>query len=149
MPPHEEEPGPGTCTARHLNHVAIAVKDIEQTLAFYRDVFGTDPAEVEEVSDQGIKAALVQVGGSQLEFIQPTDPSGGIARFIERRGEAMHHICFEVEGLQERLDGLASRGVKLIDSVPRQGLVGQIAFLHPGSTNGVLIELVDRGTVQR
>ena len=125
------------------------MKDIDETLQFYRDVFGTGPAEVEEVPDQGVRAALVQVGGSQLEFIQSTDPGGAIGRFIESRGEAMHHICFEVEGLQDRLDDLAARGVRLIDSTPRQGLVGQIAFLHPRSTKGVLIELVDRGTVRR
>ena len=75
------------CTARHINHVCIAVNDIEDTLAFYRDVFGTGEAEVEDIEDQAVRASLVRVGGSQLEFIQPTDPDGGVARFIERRGE--------------------------------------------------------------
>ena len=85
------------CKARHINHVCIAVNDIEDTLAFYRDVFGTPEVEVEEIEDQGVRAALVRVGGAQLEFVQPTDPSGGVARFIERRGEGVHHIAFEVE----------------------------------------------------
>ena len=138
-----------TCTARHLNHVAIAVRDIEDTLSFYRDLFGLSGGEVEEVADQGVKAVLVRVGGSQLEFIQPTDPGGSVARFIERRGEGLHHVCFEVDDLQQKLDLLAARGVELVDSSPRQGLCGMIAFLSPRSTRGVLVELVDRATAVR
>ena len=138
-----------TCVARHLNHVCIAVRDIEDTLSFYRDVLGAGSAEIEDLPDQGVKAALVRVGGSQLEFIQPTDPDGGVARFIERRGEGVHHICFEVERLQEKLDLLAARGIELIDDAPREGLAGNIAFLHPRSTRGVLIELVDQDTARR
>ena len=137
------------CTARHLNHVCIAVRDIDETLQFYRDVFGTDCSEVEEIADQGVKAALVRVGSSQLEFIQPTDADGSVARFIERRGEGFHHVCFEVEDLPAKLDLLAARGIELIDSTPRQGLSGMIAFLHPRSTRGTLIELVDSETARR
>ena len=137
------------CTARHLNHVCIAVNDIDETLAFYRTVFGTGEVEVEEIEDQAVRAALVRVGGSQLEFIQPTDPNGGVARFIERRGEGVHHIAFEVEDLQARLDVLAEEGVQLIDSSPREGLSGMIAFVHPRATRGVLIELVDQDTARR
>ena len=139
---------PEICAARHLNHVAIAVRDIEDTLAFYRDVFGVDVAEVQDIPDQGVRATLVLVGGSQLEFIQPTDADGSVARFIEHRGEGLHHICLEVEDLQEKLRGLDARGVELIDKEPRQGLSGMIAFLHPRSTGGVLIELVDSDTVR-
>ena len=139
----------GTCTARHLNHVCIAVSDIEETLGFYRRVFGVGSAEIEEIPDQGVRATLVRVGGSQLEFIQPTDPSGGVARFIERRGEGVHHLCFEVEDLQQKLDLLADAGIDLIDKAPRAGLSGQIAFLHPRSTHGVLIELVEQDTARR
>ena len=134
------------CIARHINHVGIAVRDIEETLALYRDLFGVDGAEVEDQEDQGVRGALVTVGGSQLEFLQPTDPEGTVARFIERRGEGLHHICFEVEGLQDKLDRLDAEGVRLIDKTPREGLSGMIAFLHPRSTQGVLIELVDRDT---
>ena len=85
----------------------------------------------------------------KLEFIEPTDPDGGIARFIEKRGEGMHHICFEVDDLQKTLDGLAARDVRLIDSAPRKGLAGMIAFLHPRATGGTLIELVDKDSVGR
>ena len=137
------------CVARHINHVCIAVSDIDDTLAFYREVFGTGAAEVEDIDDQAVRAALVRVGGSQIEFIQPTDPNGGVARFIERRGEGVHHIAFEVDDLQASLDALDAHGVRLIDSAPREGLSGMIGFLHPRSTRGVLIELVDQNTARR
>ena len=138
-----------TCTATHLNHVCIAVRDIEGALELYRDVFGVRGAEIEDLPDQGVRATLVRVGASQLEFIQPTDPDGAIARFIERRGEGLHHICFEVEDLQEKLDLLTSKGLDLIDKTPRQGLSGMIAFLHPRSTGGTLVELVEQDTARR
>ncbi len=137
------------CTARHMNHVCIAVRDIEDTLRFYRDVFGVDGAEIEDIEDQKVRAALVRVGGSQLEFIQPTDPTSSVARFIQRRGEGMHHICFEVDDLKQTLDRLDSNGVELIDKAPREGLSGMIAFVHPRSARGVLIELVDRESARR
>jgi len=134
---------PSPCTAKHLNHVCIAVKDIQESLKLYQALFDIGQAEIEDLPDQGVKASLIAVGGSQLEFIQPTDSSGGVARFIERHGEGLHHICFEVDNLQEKLVALAANGVELIDKAPRQGLSGMIAFLHPRSTGGTLIELVD------
>ena len=137
------------CTARHLNHVCIAVSDIDDTLGFYQHTFGVGGADVVELDDQGVKAALVRVGGSQLEFIQPTDPDGGVARFIERRGEGVHHVAFEVEDLQGQLDRLAAEGVQLIDTEPREGLSGSIAFIHPRATRGVLIELVEQDGARR
>ena len=137
------------CVARHLNHVCIAVRDIEDTLRFYSEVFGIVDTDVQDIEDQGVRAALVRVGGSQLEFIQPTDPEGGVARFIERRGEGMHHICFEVEDLAATLERLHAQGVKLIDRAPRKGLSGSIAFIHPRATGGMLIELVDQETARR
>lgn len=138
-----------TCTVRHLNHVCLAVSDIEDALGFFRRTFGVGETEVVELDDQGVRAALVRVGGSQLEFIQPTDPNGGVARFIERRGEGVHHVAFEVEDLQRQLDRLAAEGVQLIDSAPREGLSGEIAFIHPRATRGVLIELVDQDGARR
>ena len=137
------------CTARHIHHVCIAVRDIEDTLAFYRGLFGVGEVEVADVEDQGVRAALVTIGGSELEFIEPTDPNGGVARFIERKGEGIHHICFEVEGLTSVLDRLDGAGVELIDRVPRRGLAGEIAFIHPRSTRGVLLELVDKDSTGR
>jgi methylmalonyl-CoA/ethylmalonyl-CoA epimerase len=144
-----EQTGTSPCTARHLNHVAIAVNDIEDTIKFYQDTFGAGEGEIENLEDQAVLAALVRVGGSQIEFIQPTDPEGGVARFIERKGEGVHHICFEVEDLQGTLDRLGESGTQLIDSAPREGLSGQIGFIHPRSTRGVLIELVDQSTAKR
>ena len=141
--------GSPVCAARHINHVAIAVRDIEETLALYGRLFGAAAGEIEEREDQGVRAALVRVGGSQLEFVQPTDPGGGVARFIDRGGEGLHHVCFEVEDLSGKLKLLDEEGVQLIDRAPREGLSGAIAFLHPRSTGGVLIELVDQDTARR
>ena len=138
------------CMAKHLNHVAIAVEDMDEALGMYGDLFGLDPSEVEDVEEQGVRAALLQVGGSQLELIQPLDKESGVAKFIERRGPGLHHVCFEVDGLQGALDRLdAEEGVQLIDRSPRQGLAGMIAFLHPRSTGGTLIELVEAGTARK
>lgn len=137
------------CEARNINHVCIAVRDIEDTLRFYRDVFGVGKAEVKDIEDQGVRAAMVRVGDYQIEFIQPVDNSGSVARFIERRGEGVHHICFEVEGLEEKLSLLADEGIELIDREPRKGFAGMVAFIHPKATRGVLIELVDRETARR
>ena len=137
------------CIARHFNHVCIAVEDIEASMRFYRNVFGVQPGEVVEIVDQGVRAALLRVGGSQLEFIQPTDPTGSVANFIRRRGEVVHHICFEVEDLPGTLRRLDEQGIAVIDETPRDGLSGQIGFIHPKSTNGVLIELVDQDGARR
>ena len=140
--------GTSPCTAKHLDHVCIAVRSIEDGLAFYGGVFGLEAGEVEEVPDQGVRAAMMSVGGSQLELIQPTDPAGAIARFIESRGEGLHHVCFEVEDLSATLGRLEAAGVELIDKAPRQGLAGMIAFVHPRSTGGALVELVDEATTR-
>ncbi len=139
-----------TCSARHINHVCIAVLNIEETLAFYENLFGvTRSGEIETIEDQGVKAALVRVGASQLEFIQPIDNENGVAKFIERRGEGVHHICFEVDNLESKLNDLDLAGVQLIDKEPRDGLSGTIGFIHPKSTRGVLIELVYQKTARR
>ena len=137
------------CTARHLNHVCIAVKDIDETIRFYRDVFGVEESEVVDIEDQAVRATLIRVGGSQLEFIEPTDPSGGVAKFIQRRGEGVHHLCFEVEDLAGTLRRLDERGIAVIDREPREGLSGTIGFIHPKATRGVLIELVDQDDARR
>ena len=136
------------CHAKHINHVAIVVKDAAETLRFYRETFGVANAAIEEISDQGVLATLVAVGGTNLELIQPVRPDTGVARFLDSRGEALHHICFEVEDLQSTLDSLKASGARLIDESPREGLAGMIAFIHPKSTRGVLVELVDKDTVK-
>ena len=137
------------CTARHLNHVAIAVNDMDKALQLYGSIFGVRAEEIEDLPDQGVRATLLKVGGSQLELIQPTDPDGGVARFIDRRGEALHHVCFEVQNLEQTLADLSEGGIELIDQTPREGLAGMIAFVHPRSTGGVLIELVHQDEAGR
>ena len=138
------------CSARHINHVCIAVLNIEETLEFYENLFGvTKSGEIETIEDQGVKAVLVRVGASQLEFIQPIDNENGVAKFINRKGEGVHHICFEVDNLESRLKDLDLAGVQLIDKEPRDGLSGTIGFIHPKATRGVLIELVDQKTARR
>ena len=138
------------CSARHLNHVCIAVRDIEETLKFYEELFGLEVSgDIENITDQSVKAALIRVGGSQLELIEPTDPDGPIARFISDRGETVHHLCFEVENLDQKLEDLNELGYRMIDKKSREGLSGQIGFIHPKSTRGVLIELVDQDTARR
>ena len=131
------------CVARDLNHVAIAVRDIHATLALYQRLFGMVASDLVELPDQQVCAALASVGTSRLEFIQPTSDDSAIARFLERRGEALHHICFEVDDLEATLIALRDEGLDLVDDTPRHGLVGEIAFIHPRSTGGVLIELVE------
>lgn len=133
------------CVARDINHVCIAVRDIVETLRFYETAFGVGPAEVESVEDQAVLAAIVTMGSSQLEFIQPMNTESGVAKFIERRGEGLHHICFDVDDLQTTLDRLDAAGMELIDKTPRKGVAGMIAFIHPKATRGVLVELVERG----
>ena len=145
----DSDPTSSPCVARHINHVAIAVHDLEGSLALYGRLFGVSGGDIEEIEDQAVRATLLRIGGSQLELIQPTDSKGAIARFIERRGEGLHHVCFEVDGLQRTLDGLAAADVDLIDTAPREGLSGMIAFLHPRSTGGVLVELVDQDGARR
>ncbi len=135
------------CLAHHIDHTAIAVSNIEDSLSMYVGLFGVVPGPIEEVPDQAVRATMIQIGTTQIELIEPTDPDGAIARFIERRGETFHHICFQVDDLKASLETFADQGVRLIDTVPRKGLAGMIAFLHPSSTRGVLIELVDRSTV--
>ena len=144
-----EQTSQGICTATDLNHTCMAVRNIEKTPAPYRRMSGLGETEIDEVADQGVRVAIVSVGGTQLEFIEPTDPGGAIARFIERRGEGLHHICFEVEDLQGTLDRLDSNDVDLIDKNPRKGLAGMVAFIHPRSTGGTLVELVDESSTGR
>jgi len=137
------------CRAEHINHVCIAVRNLDATLEFYEKMFGVKSKGIEEIEDQGVLAALVRIGGSQLEFIQPLEESGSVARFIESRGESVHHICLEVDDLQGKLDILDEQGLRLIDRSPRKGLSGMIAFLHPSTTGGILYELVDRDSAER
>jgi len=130
---------------RKLDHVAIAVKNLDEALETYEKLFGLKPEKIEDVPDQKVKAAILPIGnGSEIELIQPVDNESGVAKFLEKKGEGIHHIALEVENVDEELKTLAAQGVTLIDKEPRSGLAGRIAFLHPKSTRGVLIELCQK-----
>lgn len=130
---------------KKIDHLGVAVRDLEAALHIFRDQLGIDVDGVEEVAEQKVKVAFLPLGESKIELLQSTDPEGPVARFIERRGEGIQHIAFRVENLEESLGRLKSKGVRLIDKKPRRGAGGaRVAFIHPKSTCGVLIELCER-----
>lgn len=127
-----------------INHIAIVVEDIEGALAFWRDRLGLPLDHMETVSNQGVKIAFLPVGGSEVELIQPLDQESGVAKYLRKRGPGMHHLCFEVEDIAAKLQELKEKGVRLIDEEPLILEDGRkMAFLHPNSASGVLIELYE------
>ena len=131
------------CTVNYFDHVGVAVKNIEGALAFFRKVFDVPDADVVLMEDQGVRACLIEVGQTRLELLEPNGPESGVGRFIERRGEGLHHLAFNVTDISGKLRTLQTLGVDLIDQAPREGLSGTIAFVHPRSVFGVLTELVE------
>ena len=129
---------------KKLDHVSIVVKNLDEGLKTYETLLGIKSSHVEEIPDQGIKAAMIMVGGVEIELIEPTSADSGVAKFLEKKGEGVHHICFEVDDVDKELESLAARGVDLIDKQGRKGLAGKIGFLHPRSANGVLVELAQK-----
>jgi methylmalonyl-CoA/ethylmalonyl-CoA epimerase len=128
----------------HIEHIGIAVKNLDDAIAYYEKVLGLTCYAIEEVKDQKVKTAFFKVGQTKLELLESTDPEGPIGKFIEKKGEGIHHIAFAVEGLAQKLELAAERGVQLIDKTPRKGAEGlNIGFLHPKSTFGVLTELCE------
>jgi len=124
-----------------VNHIGILVRNLDETLQLYQDLFGAKPGKIETVAEQGVKSVMVDVGGTtKLEILEPI-PGSGMAKTLEKRGEGLHHISFEVDNIDQALNSLASKGVELIDKKARRGLEGMIAFVHPKSTKGVLAEL--------
>jgi len=127
-----------------IDHIGFAVRDLEAAMQFYRDCLGLTVMKVEEVAEQKVKVAFLPVGESKVELLQSTDPEGPVAKFIAARGEGVQHISFRVSNLEEKLSELKAKGVRLIDEKPRLGAGGaRIAFLHPKSTGGVLVELCE------
>jgi methylmalonyl-CoA epimerase len=124
-----------------IHHVAIAVKSLEEALRFYRDTLGLPVHKQAIQKDQGVKAALLTIGESEIELLEPLGPDTPVGRFLERRGEGIHHICLQTDDIDKEVADLKAKGVELIDQEPRQGLAGRICFLHPRSTKGVLVEL--------
>ena len=125
----------------HIEHIGIAVKNLDEAIKYYQDVLGLECYNIEEVADQKVKTAFFQVGQTKIELLVSTDPEGTIAKFIEKRGEGVHHIAFAMEDVATALNEAADKGVQLIDKAPRKGAENlQIGFLHPKSTKGVLTE---------
>jgi methylmalonyl-CoA/ethylmalonyl-CoA epimerase len=128
---------------RKIDHVAVAVNDIDESLKKFKEVFGLDSRQREVVASQKTEAALIPVGEASVELIQPVG-NDGLEKFLDKRGPGLHHIAIEVEGIEDALKLLDSLGVPLIDKVPRAGARGhKVAFVHPRATGGVLIELVE------
>lgn len=128
----------------HIEHIGIAVKNLAVAIKYYEDVLGLKCYSVEEVADQQVRTAFFEVGETKIELLESTSPDGPIGKFIEKKGEGVHHIAFAVENLPEALRHAASKGVQLINAEPRRGAEGlNIAFLHPRSTYGVLTELCE------
>lgn len=126
-----------------VNHVAVVVHDLEEALRTYRDILGFPFESIMELPDDGVRIAFLESGDSKLELVQPTDHQTGVARYLARHGEGFHHICYEVPHLAEALTSLAIEGVELIDAAPRRGAEGPVAFIHPKSCHGVLVELIE------
>jgi len=126
-----------------VHHVAIVVKSLDDALSTYRDLLGLQLETIMDIESDHVRIAFLGVGESKVELVQPTDDTTGVARFLANKGEGFHHVCFEVANLTEELTRLGIDGVELIDTAPRRGAEGPVAFLHPRSCHGVLVELIE------
>lgn len=126
-----------------MHHVAVVVTSVEASLAFYRDLLGLELETVTDIPSDRVRIAFLGVGESKVELVEPTDDTTGVARFLASKGEGFHHVCFEVDNLAETLLRLEIDGVELIDTAPRRGAEGPVAFIHPRSAHGVLVELIE------
>lgn len=126
-----------------IHHVAVVVERMESALGFWRDSLGLELEVVEDMPHDRVRIAFLPVGESKIELVEPTDDTTGVARFLAKSGEGFHHVCFEVENLAETLLRLEIDGIELIDTSPRKGAEGPVAFLHPRSCHGVLVELIE------
>jgi len=129
----------------HIEHIGIAVKSLDESVKYYEDVLGLQCYSTEEVKDQKVRTAFFMIGQTKIELLESTHRDGPIGKFIENRGEGIHHIAFATNNLTSALEEASSKGIQLIDKQPRKGAEGlNIAFLHPKSTNGVLTELCEK-----
>ena len=133
---------PPVCTVSTMNHVGIAVSDIEEALKMYQALFDSPETEILEPDFLPLRAAIIVQGDTHIELLEPTDPDSTIGRFIARHGEGLHHIALNVDNVDAKVAQLMDLGIEMLDQEPRRGLTGRIAFIHPRSTRGALIELV-------
>jgi methylmalonyl-CoA epimerase len=126
-----------------IHHVAVIVRDLDAALGFYRDSLNLELDVVMPIETDGVRIAFLPVGESSIELVEPTRNDTGVARFLENKGEGFHHVCLEVDDVAAELARLAALGVELIDSAPRRGAEGPVAFIHPRSGHGVLVELIE------
>lgn len=132
---------------KRIDHVAILVRDLEQALVFYRDTLGIIPGEIKEVPTEQVRIAFLPMGGpgsSEIELVQPTTPDSSLARFLDKRGEGLHHVCLEVDDIDAALAEMQQKGAPVLDTAPRQSAEGRAIFIHPKAANGVLLELVEK-----
>jgi methylmalonyl-CoA epimerase len=126
-----------------IHHVAVIVEKMDPALQFWRDTLGLELDVVEDMAHDRVRIAFLPVGESKIELVEPTDDTTGVARFLAKSGEGFHHVCFEVDNIVETLMRLEFDGVELIDTAPRKGAEGPVAFIHPRSCHGVLVELIE------
>jgi methylmalonyl-CoA epimerase len=146
MPARPKAPRPlpvDTHRFGRVHHVAIVVGDLERALGFYRDVMGLVLEVIQDIPSDHVRIAFLTVGESKIELVSPTDDTTGVARFLAAKGDGFHHVCLEVADLAGELTRLGIEGVELIDSAPRHGAEGPVAFIHPRSCSGVLVELIE------
>ncbi|HEX9069689.1 MAG TPA: methylmalonyl-CoA epimerase [Ktedonobacterales bacterium] len=132
---------------KRLDHVAVAVHSLDDALRTYKDLLGLTPSQVLDFPSEGVRIAFLPLGGSggsTLELLEPLDASSGMAAFLEKRGEGLHHICLEVADIAQALSELQAQGARVLDTTPRQTAEGRGIFLHPKGASGVLLELVER-----
>ncbi len=132
-----------TCTINYIDHVGVVVRDIEKALLFYRSMFDAKNGDIVSIPEQDVIATLITIGQTRLELIQPLKSDTAIGRFLERRGEGLHHLALNVGNLSEAIRFVEDKGLELIDRTPKKGLSGLVAFIHPRSAHGVLTELVE------
>jgi methylmalonyl-CoA/ethylmalonyl-CoA epimerase len=130
---------------KKVDHIGIAVRSLENTLPFYTDVLNLPLLGIEEVDTQRVRVAFLQAGGTKLELLEPTSEESPIAKFIEKRGEGIHHVALGVDSIEDRIIEMKEKGIRMIDDQPRLGAGGaNIAFMHPKSASGVLVELCEK-----
>jgi methylmalonyl-CoA/ethylmalonyl-CoA epimerase len=131
---------------KKIHHVGVVVPNLDAGLRFWRDTLGLRFTKSATIEEQGVRAALLSVGESEIELLEPIDPDGGVGKFLARRGGGLHHVCFETDDVARELEDARAKNIQLIDQKPRHGLAGLICFLHPKATRGVLVEFAEPQT---